>query len=62
MSACACLYNARVSSVCFVCAVQLALCILFFVYLKAPTHYHHDTVFLAFIVFIWLLGGYINTR
>jgi hypothetical protein len=35
--------------------------VLFFFYIKGPDYIHHDLLSMAFIIFIWLVGGYINT-
>lgn len=33
----------------------------FFLYIKAPHHYHHDVGSMFMVIVFWLLGGYINT-
>lgn len=40
---------------------QVVTAALFFVYIKLPGHFHRDALSLAVVIFVWTLGGYINT-
>jgi len=42
-------------------AAKVVTAVLFFVYIKLPPRFHHDALSLGMVIFLWLVGGYINT-